>query len=67
MSYGPNVQDMLRQLARHLAHVLRGERAGELPVEQPTTFDYVINMKRAKSLHLTIPSISLAQTTAVIQ
>jgi putative ABC transport system substrate-binding protein len=67
MSYGPNVQNMLRQLARHLAHVLRGERPGDLPVEQPTTFDYVINLKRAESLDLTIPSISLAQATAVIE
>jgi len=67
VSFGPNVQEMLRQTARHLAKVLNGERAGDLPVEQPTTFDFVINSKRAKALDLSIPTSSLLQATDVVQ
>jgi putative tryptophan/tyrosine transport system substrate-binding protein len=66
-SYGPNVQDMLRQIARHLGKVLKGENPGELPVEQPTTFDFVINLKRAKALGLDIPSGGLVQATNVLE
>jgi putative ABC transport system substrate-binding protein len=67
ISYGPNVQQMLRQTARHLAKVLNGEKPGDIPVEQPTTFDFVINLKRAKTLGLDVPSISLVQATSVVE
>src|SRR5712691_10258438 len=67
VSYGPNVQQMLRQTAKHVSRVLNGEKPGDLPVEQPTTFDYVINLKRAKALGLDIPAASLAQATSTVE
>jgi len=67
VSYGPNVQEMLRQTARHLAKILKGEKPGDLPVEQPTNFDFVVNQTRARVLGLQIPTSILTQATAVIE
>jgi len=67
MAYGPNVPDLFRRAADHVDKILRGAKPGDLPVDQPTTFDFVINLKTAASLGLTIPPAVLAQATEVIQ
>jgi putative ABC transport system substrate-binding protein len=67
MSYGPNVPDMWRQSARHITRILRGTAPGELPIEQPTRFELVVNLKTAKALGLTVPQELLLRADAVIE
>jgi ABC-type uncharacterized transport system substrate-binding protein len=67
MSYGPNIPDLFRRAAYFVDRILKGSRAGDLPVEQPTKFDMVINLKTAKALWLTIPQTLLLQATQVIE
>jgi putative ABC transport system substrate-binding protein len=65
--YGPRFSDLGRQRARQLIKVLRGAKPADIPVEQPTKFDLVINMKTAKTLGLTIPKSILARADQVIE
>jgi putative ABC transport system substrate-binding protein len=67
MSYGPNFPDLFRRAAEYVDKILRGTKAGELPVEQPTKFDLVFNLKAAKALGFTIPPILLARADEVIE
>ena len=67
MVYGANVLDVWRRTAVHVDKILKGAKPAELPVELPTTFDFVINLKIAQALGLTIPESVLQQTTEVIQ
>jgi putative ABC transport system substrate-binding protein len=55
MSYGPNFPDLFRRAADYVNKILRGAKPAEIPVEQPTKFDLVINLTTAKALDLTIP------------
>jgi putative ABC transport system substrate-binding protein len=67
MAYGPNVAEVFRRAATYVDKILKGAKPADLPVEQPTRFEFVINMKTAKSLGLTFPQIILFQTTEMIQ
>jgi putative ABC transport system substrate-binding protein len=67
MSYGPNFPVMFRRAADLVDKILHGTKPGELPVEQPTKFDLVINLKTAKALGLTIPDKMLALADEVIE
>jgi len=67
MSNGPNLLDIFRRAASYVAKILRGANPADLPVEQPTKFDLVINLKTAKALGLTIPQSVLLRADEVIQ
>jgi len=67
LSYGPSRPDMWRQAALLTDKILRGAKAGELPIEQPRKFELAINLKTAKALGLTIPKTLLLQADRVIE
>ena len=67
MSYGPSFADNWRRAATYVDKVLRGTKPADLPVERPMRFDFVINLRTAQALGLTIPPQVLAQATEVIQ
>ena len=67
MSYGPNFLDQWRRTAEIVAKILRGAKPSDIPVEQPTKFDLVLNLTTAKVLGLTIPSTLIARADEVIE
>jgi len=67
MTYGPNIYHLYHRTATYVDRILKGAKPGELPIEQPTTFELVVNLRTAQALGLTIPSSILSQATEVIQ
>jgi putative ABC transport system substrate-binding protein len=67
MSYGPNLPELWKRAAAYVDKILKGTKPGDLPVEQPTTFELVINLKTAKALGLTIPQSVLLRADEIVQ
>ena len=67
MSYGPSNMELFRRAVTYVDKILKGMKPGDLPVEQPTIFEFVVNLKTAKTLGLTIPQSILLQANEVIK
>ena len=67
LSYGVDPVDLYRRAATYVDRILRGEKAGDLPVQFPTKFEMVLNLKTAKALGLTVPPSILVRADAVIE
>ena len=67
MSYGPDLVNLYRSIGPYVARILRGARPADLPIHRPTKFEFVINLKAAKALDLTVPPSLLTYVDEVIE
>ena len=67
MSYGTNFLDVFRLAADYVDKILRGAKPSDIPVEQPTKFDLIVNLTTAKAIGLTIPETFLVRATEVLE
>ena len=67
MSYGPSFTDVFRRAGDYVDKILRGAKPGELPVEQPTKFELIVNLTTAKAIGLTIPEAFLLRADELIE
>jgi len=67
LTYGPDVADLMRRAASYVEKILKGAKPADLPMQQPTAFELVVNLKAAKALNLSIPPQLLARADEVIE
>jgi putative tryptophan/tyrosine transport system substrate-binding protein len=67
MSYGPNVQVMVKTAASYVERILKGEKAGELPMQQPVRLELIVNLKTAKSLGLELSQSTIVRADELIE